>query len=299
MKFGDNLKNLRKIKKMTQEQLAEQVGVSRQSVSKWETGEAYPEMINILTLCDIFHCHINELVNESLTDIEKLDDETKMKAVKFKKGKQKQIKLISKSIYIVAKIIQAIVIFGIFLSAICAIATPIILNNTQISDSKIIIFDNEYDYKIEDNIITIEGTKINIDTKTNIKEYITTHSTTYHIIATEFVILCLIIVLTITLLMMRNVSKLFINIYNEDTPFTLENVKCIQKIALFLIASVLLPDIASILFSIITSVDMGSELEISNLLFSLIIFSIAYIFEYGYEIQLDSKGKIYGKNYEG
>ena len=58
MKFGDNLRNLRKAKKMSQEKLAERVGVSRQSVSKWETGEAYPEMNNILVLCEIFHCNI-------------------------------------------------------------------------------------------------------------------------------------------------------------------------------------------------------------------------------------------------
>ena len=38
MKFGDNLKNLRKLKKLSQEDLAIKVGVSRQSVSKWETG---------------------------------------------------------------------------------------------------------------------------------------------------------------------------------------------------------------------------------------------------------------------
>ena len=38
MKFGDNLKKLRKVKKLSQEELAEKIGVSRQSVSKWETG---------------------------------------------------------------------------------------------------------------------------------------------------------------------------------------------------------------------------------------------------------------------
>ncbi len=38
MKFGDNLRKLRKSKKLSQEDLAEKVNVSRQSVSKWETG---------------------------------------------------------------------------------------------------------------------------------------------------------------------------------------------------------------------------------------------------------------------
>ena len=54
MKFGDNLKNIRKSKKISQEDLADKLGVSRQSISKWETGENYPSMQNIVCLCSIF-----------------------------------------------------------------------------------------------------------------------------------------------------------------------------------------------------------------------------------------------------
>ena len=85
MNFGQNLRNLRKSKNISQEELAERVKVSRQSVSKWETGEAYPEMNNILELCKIFHCHINDLVNDNILDIDSLDEDVKMSAVKFKK----------------------------------------------------------------------------------------------------------------------------------------------------------------------------------------------------------------------
>ena len=42
MKFGDNLKKVRKMRKISQEELANRLGLSRQSVSKWETGENYP-----------------------------------------------------------------------------------------------------------------------------------------------------------------------------------------------------------------------------------------------------------------
>ena len=56
MNFGENLKKIRKSKGLSQEELADRVKVSRQSVSKWETGEAYPEMNNILQLCKIFNC---------------------------------------------------------------------------------------------------------------------------------------------------------------------------------------------------------------------------------------------------
>ena len=96
MKFGENLKSLRKSKNISQEILADKVGVSRQSVSKWETGEAYPEMNNIIALCTIFKCNINDLVNDNMIDLDSLDEEVKMSVVKFKKEKQQQMKAISK-----------------------------------------------------------------------------------------------------------------------------------------------------------------------------------------------------------
>ena len=58
MKFGEYLKLIRTDKKISQEYLAERLGVSRQSVSKWETGENYPSMQNIMALCTIFKCRI-------------------------------------------------------------------------------------------------------------------------------------------------------------------------------------------------------------------------------------------------
>ena len=50
MTFGENLQFLRKRSGMTQEDLAEQMEVSRQSVSKWESNSAYPEMDAIIRL---------------------------------------------------------------------------------------------------------------------------------------------------------------------------------------------------------------------------------------------------------
>ena len=54
MSFRDNLQYLRATHAMTQEQLAMMVGVSRQSVTKWEAERAYPEMDKLLKLCQIF-----------------------------------------------------------------------------------------------------------------------------------------------------------------------------------------------------------------------------------------------------
>lgn len=68
MSFRDNLQSLRASRGMTQEQLAMLLGVSRQSVTKWEAERSYPEMDKLLALCDIFDCTLDELVKGDLTD---------------------------------------------------------------------------------------------------------------------------------------------------------------------------------------------------------------------------------------
>ena len=68
MKFGENLQKLRKEKGLSQEQLAEKLGVTRQSVSKWESGASYPEMDKIVSLCNMFHCDLDVLINKDVTE---------------------------------------------------------------------------------------------------------------------------------------------------------------------------------------------------------------------------------------
>ena len=62
MTFGENLQFLRKRAGLTQEDLAEKMEVSRQSVSKWESNSAYPEMDAILRLCDLFGVDMDTLL---------------------------------------------------------------------------------------------------------------------------------------------------------------------------------------------------------------------------------------------
>lgn len=65
--FSANLQYMRKIHhSMTQDQLAEKMGVSRQTVSKWESGEAYPEMEKLIRLCDLFSCSMDALMRENM-----------------------------------------------------------------------------------------------------------------------------------------------------------------------------------------------------------------------------------------
>lgn len=67
MSFSENLQCLRKQKNITQEQLAEQLEVSRQSVSKWESGQSYPEMEKLLQICSMFHCNMDTLLQGDIS----------------------------------------------------------------------------------------------------------------------------------------------------------------------------------------------------------------------------------------
>ena len=67
MSLSENLQNLRKIKNMSQEELAEKLNVSRQAVSKWESGNGYPETEKIITICEIFECSMDQLVKGKIS----------------------------------------------------------------------------------------------------------------------------------------------------------------------------------------------------------------------------------------
>lgn len=63
MNIGKNLVFLRNMRnQMTQEELEEIMGVSRQTISKWELEESYLEIGKILELCKIFSCSMDELI---------------------------------------------------------------------------------------------------------------------------------------------------------------------------------------------------------------------------------------------
>lgn len=64
MKFQNKLQKLRKNSKTSQEELAEMVGVSRQAVAKWESGQAYPDIENLIRLSEIFKITIDHMVRE-------------------------------------------------------------------------------------------------------------------------------------------------------------------------------------------------------------------------------------------
>ena len=68
MTFGEKLSKLRKENNYTQEQLADILGVTRQSISKWESDVAYPETDKLIRLGRLFDCSMDYLLNEEITE---------------------------------------------------------------------------------------------------------------------------------------------------------------------------------------------------------------------------------------
>lgn len=279
MKFGENLKNIRKSKNISQEYLAEKLGVSRQSVSKWETGENFPSMNNIMCLCEIFKCKINDLVHEDFTDIESLDSEIKESVVKFKKEMQIKVKLISKIIYIMANIVNKIFIGVAVLISIMILALPFIGKSARISGTDLLISN------VKVASITTYGELA--------YEYINNHSFDEIIFHAEILLVGSLISIVCIAKVFENLYKLFFNIHNGDTPFTLDNINRIKKISFFIIFYIVFSFIYGVMCSILMELNLGAELELTDIVYALIIYSISFIFEYGYELQIDSKGKMY------
>lgn len=297
MKFGENLKKIRKEKNMSQEQLAEKVNVSRQSVSKWETGESYPEMNNILELCKIFNCNINDLIHTDMTDISSLDKEIIMNVVKFNEKKQNQVKTLSNIISLIGKIGSIVLKVAIPFVIIAMLLVPYIVNNVQVQENKIV-------FKT-DNIKLIDSNKIevfnlmSVDLEGDISyneiiDILNNNSKLEIILYLEGGLFFIIVDIIIMIFILQYVEKLFNNIKENKTPFTLDNVNYIKRISYLVIALIMISPLSNLLISTILNIEeTGDYLDLIGILEILIIFSMSYIFEYGYEIQKDSKGKMY------
>ena len=143
MTIGERLYNLRKEKKMSQEELANVLDVSRQTVSKWETGESTPDFNKICPLCEYFGITSDELLtgNQNIIEAKKED----------KKAKFARNIAISVALYIISLVaIIATSTIGYEILGVClfftiiAIATGIIIYSA-------IVYGKDKDQKSEKN----------------------------------------------------------------------------------------------------------------------------------------------------
>lgn len=76
MEIGSRLKNARSEHGLTQEQVAEELGVSRQSISNWENNRSYPDIVSVIKMSDLYSVSLDELLKEDKKMIEHLNEVT-------------------------------------------------------------------------------------------------------------------------------------------------------------------------------------------------------------------------------
>lgn len=108
MNLSEKLIQLRKANNMTQEELADKINVSRQSISKWELGQAIPELEKLVSLSEIFSVSTDYLLKPSELDelsikTELLEKKQQELAVEYRKRDDRKFYILScTGIYLVA-----------------------------------------------------------------------------------------------------------------------------------------------------------------------------------------------------
>ena len=74
MKFNEKIIMLRKNKNLSQEDLGNELGVARQTISKWELGETTPEMDKLIKMSEIFEITLDDLIKDTEPNIDKNND---------------------------------------------------------------------------------------------------------------------------------------------------------------------------------------------------------------------------------
>ena len=97
MEFHNKLYNLRKQKGLSQEELANRLNVSRQTISKWEVGDSTPDMEKLIAISDMFGISLDELVMDKVPDqmgetLSKSETVSQLKENVFTDGKKKMLK---------------------------------------------------------------------------------------------------------------------------------------------------------------------------------------------------------------
>ncbi|MBP3596928.1 MAG: helix-turn-helix transcriptional regulator [Clostridia bacterium] len=114
-KIGKFIAELRKEKNLTQEQLAEKLGISNKSISRWENGKTMPDYSLLTDICNEFGITINELMSGEKIEKENYISKAEENLVLLKKRLDKMHKILNKLTSILSKTIFILVIVRISL----------------------------------------------------------------------------------------------------------------------------------------------------------------------------------------
>ena len=226
-----------------------------------------------------------------------------MKEVALEKEKQSKVKVLSKILYIVAKIGKILSYIAIPFMILAMVIVPILLDNIEFKGNKLKVKNTTQTVSlIEKNdklIIDVNGSKVveitNLDDVDKVKGVFNDNLKTSILVYSEITLVFELVLIILVILMLRHVEKLFKNINKESTPFTMDNVNHIKKIAIIAIVSIILPIILDIIINVILKGNFNINITSTSLFEILCLFILSYIFEYGYKLQQNSKLTMYDK----
>lgn len=100
MNLGERLFELRKTKNLTQDEVAEKLNVTRQTVSKWETNQSSPDFDKIVPISELFEIGVEELLTGKKEEKQEKEEVQEEKVITKQEAKEKSAKVVSGSIFI-------------------------------------------------------------------------------------------------------------------------------------------------------------------------------------------------------
>ena len=108
MDIGNKLKSARMNCNFTQEFVAEKIGVSRQTISNWETNKTYPDIVSVIALSDLYSVSLDSLLKEDKKMVEYLENSTNVV-----KSRQKLSNLVTILSYMIIWAVSVIVFWAV------------------------------------------------------------------------------------------------------------------------------------------------------------------------------------------
>lgn len=130
MNFGEKLYELRKEKKLSQEEVADKLNVTRQTVSKWETNQSTPDFDKVLPLCELFGISADELLSGNKKEENNTEKKTKEVEIEEEKTPSKQ-EIRRKS----AEVVSTSIFIYIVAVALLTVAIPVLKMNPIVASA--------------------------------------------------------------------------------------------------------------------------------------------------------------------
>lgn len=218
---------------------------------------------------------------------------------RLESGKQKGLKTLSKLIQILAILAKVCLWIGLVVLVILAIAFPFVAEDLTISREELSYRSHKIELREQDNDkldILYKDKKVgemDISEKEIVYKLIDEINERKLIFVIEVAMIVGVISIILGIFIMGYVAKLFKNINEQPTPFTEENVSLIRKVGYYMIASLVVGFIGSGIISVIAIKSLDFSYDLVSIGEILLVFTLAYIFEYGCSLQEGTEAKVY------